>query len=80
MTLRDTFNSLASANGHNTPAEMIQQDTSKLSDQFLADARNLRKDLDEGLSKVDAIEDVAVRSMALLKLRETLGLNKCSGC
>jgi hypothetical protein len=45
-------------------------------DEFLRDAESLRARLDDGLDKIDAIPDVATRSVALHTLRGSLGLGK----
>ena len=45
-------------------------------DDFLVDANTLRARLDDGLQKIDAIPDVATRSVALHTLQQELGLNE----
>ena len=45
-------------------------------DEFLRDAESLKRRLDAGLEKIDAIEDVATRGIALSTLRSSLGLGK----
>ena len=41
---------------------------------FIARAEDLKKDLDKGLKRIDAITDPTLRSVALIQLREELGL------
>ena len=41
---------------------------------FIARAKDLKKELDTGLKRIDAITDPALRSVALIQLREELGL------
>ena len=43
---------------------------------FIDRAHELKEQLDEGLERVDAINDPTLRSVALIKLREELGLNR----
>ena len=43
---------------------------------FIARAKQAKKELDKGLERVDAIDDPALRSVALIKLRDELGLNR----
>jgi hypothetical protein len=45
-------------------------------DEFLKEAESLKRRLDDGLTKIDAIPDVATRSVALLTFRQELGLGK----
>lgn len=45
-------------------------------DEFIVDANALRTRLDDGLRKIDAIPDVATRSVALHTLQQELGLNE----
>ena len=43
---------------------------------FIDRAKTLKEELDNGLERVDAIDDPALRSVALIQLRDELGLNR----
>ena len=43
--------------------------------EFLRDAQNLKDRLDHGLQQIDALSDIAARSVALHTLQQDLGLN-----
>ena len=43
---------------------------------FIDRAKDLKVQLDHGLNRVDAIDDPTLRSVALIKLRDELGLNR----
>ena len=55
------------------PAE--KQEMPDIRDQFLRDAESLKSRLDRGLAQIDAIPDVASRSVALHTLQQDLGLS-----
>jgi len=50
--------------------------TCKKPKDFIKKSKELKKQLDEGLSKVDAIAGPSLPSIALIKLRSELGLYK----
>ena len=43
---------------------------------FIERATTLKENLDTGLERVDQIDDPALRSVALIQLRDELGLNR----
>ena len=63
-------------NGHHKPVAKPSGEAQGDIDDFLADAESLRARLDDGLAKIDAIHDVATRSVALHTLQLSLGLNE----
>jgi len=76
MTVRECLEKQAHTSGYESSSEMITAQTNTLTNQFLVDAQTLQRRLDDGLSQVDEIDNVAGRSSALIKLRESLGLNQ----
>jgi hypothetical protein len=73
-----TGSSAVSSNGNGKPAEMSggQGSKSKPANDFIRDAKALRKVLDDGLKRIDELDDVATRSAALVKLQASIGLNR----
>ena len=72
-------------NDHNQPQQKtggkplcgIKSDqTAELQNEFLRNAEALKAQLDDGLALIDAIQDVATRSVALHTLQRELGLNE----
>ena len=58
------------------PRDTHTEVESDIRDEFLRDAESLKKRLDRGLAQIDAIPDVATRSVALITLRDELRLTR----
>ena len=62
--------------GDKPVAEPTGEAQGDIRDEFLRDAESLKKRLDRGLDQIDAIPDVATRSVALITLRSELDLGR----
>ena len=66
----------AAATGVGEPAAAAKERQMNQTKTFIEEAAALRQALDEGLKDIDAMPDVAMRSVSLVQLRRNLGLQE----